>query len=107
MPQGNHDDYQSSAYEGINLEPHSEITLHVEGWLIQLWVNENPGSKGSAVYRFMTSFKDLSNLEDFCTFTSLKDSLLLNILLISQLSQHHKTEKQCRQFTEPRDLNKI
>lgn len=42
--------------KGINLEPHSEITLCVQGWLTELWVNGNPGSKGGAVSRFMTSF---------------------------------------------------
>lgn len=32
--------------EGIHSEPHSEIALRVQGWLIELWVNGNPGSRG-------------------------------------------------------------
>ena len=53
--------------KGINLEPHSEITLHVQDWLIELWVNGNPGSRGGIVYRFTISFQEHSNLEDFAS----------------------------------------
>ena len=51
--------------KGINLEPHSEITLHVQNLFIELWVNGNPGSRGGTVHRFMISFQELSNLEGF------------------------------------------
>ena len=30
-----------------------------------LWVNGNPGSREGVVYRFMTDFQELRNLEDF------------------------------------------
>lgn len=51
--------------EGINSEPLSETALCVLGWQIGLWVHGNPGSRVGAVYRFMTNFQELSNLEDF------------------------------------------
>ena len=31
--------------EGINLETHFEITLRVQNWLLELWINGNPGSR--------------------------------------------------------------
>lgn len=49
--------------EGINLETHFETTLKCSRTGYELWINGNPGSRGT-VYRFMTHFQELSNLED-------------------------------------------